>query len=259
MSRESITCGCTSALREAVGEQLLVAGEDGQLFFRHALLRETLYDDLLPGERVDLHLALARTFEDLDHDHGEDEMERAATIAGHYAAAGDQPAALRAFVRAALAARDVLAYGEAADLAERALELWPRVDRAQALVGLDRVDLLSLAAQAHANGGDHARSEVLLESALGELDPERDPRRYPAVLGRLARTQWQLNRGQDGIRTAERALAMLPAEEDSDERVSLLAWLARTRVLRGRFRDAIKDGEQALEAARRRVPSERRE
>ncbi len=237
------------ALREAVGEQLLVAGEDGQLFFRHALLRETLYDDLLPGERVDLHLALARTFEDRNHDHGEDEMERAATIAGHYAAAGDQPAALRAFVRAALAARDVLAYGEAADLAERALELWPRVDGAQALVGLDRVDLLSLAAQAHANGGDHARSEVLLETALAELDSEREPRRYSAVLGRLARTQWQLNRGQDGIRTAERALALLPAEEDSDERVLLLAWLARTRVLRGRFRDAIKDGEQALKAA----------
>ena len=237
------------ALREAVGEQVLVAGEDGQLCFRHALLREALYDDLLPGERVELHLALARTFELRNGTQGDREMESAATIAGHYAAAGDQPAALRAFVRAATAARSVLAYGEAADLAERALELWPRVEGADALVGLDRVDLLSIAAEAHANGGDHARTEVLLESALRELDPERDPRRYPELLGRLARTQWQLNRGQEGIATAERALAMLPEDEDSHERVSLLAWLARTRALRGRYRDAISDGERALAAA----------
>jgi DNA-binding CsgD family transcriptional regulator len=237
------------ALREAVGEQVLMAGDDGQLFFRHALLREAVYDDLLPGERVELHLALARTFETRNGAHGDREMESAATIAGHYAAAGDQPAALRAFVRAALAARCVLAYGEAADLAERALELWPRVDGADALVGLDRADLLSIAAEAHANGGDHARTEVLLESALRELDPNRDPHRYPELLGRLARTQWQLNRGQEGIRTAERALAMLPEDESSHERVSLLAWLARTRALRGRYRDAVSDGRHALEAA----------
>ncbi|MBV8710812.1 MAG: AAA family ATPase, partial [Solirubrobacterales bacterium] len=45
------------ALREAVAEQVLVAGEDGRLGFRHALLREAMYDDLLPGERSELHLA----------------------------------------------------------------------------------------------------------------------------------------------------------------------------------------------------------
>ena len=52
------------ALREAVAEQVLVAGEPTRLSFRHALLREALYDDLLPGERSELHLALARAFED---------------------------------------------------------------------------------------------------------------------------------------------------------------------------------------------------
>ena len=81
------------------------------------------------------------------------EVERATTIASHYAAAGDQPAALRATVRAALAARDVHAYGEAADLAERALELWPRVPDPQALVPLDRVELLTLAATGHSIAG----------------------------------------------------------------------------------------------------------
>jgi tetratricopeptide (TPR) repeat protein len=69
------------------------------------------------------------------------------------------------------------------------------------------------------------------------------------VLARLARTQWSLNRGLEGVETAQRALSMLPAGEESRERASLLAWLARTRVLRGRFRDAVKDGREALAAA----------
>src|SRR6478752_5765387 len=41
-------------LRKAVEMNILVAG-DGHYSFRHALLGEAVYDDLLPGERVRLH------------------------------------------------------------------------------------------------------------------------------------------------------------------------------------------------------------
>jgi ATP/maltotriose-dependent transcriptional regulator MalT len=238
-----------TALREAVAEQVLEAAEDGGVLFRHALLREAMYDDLLPGERVELHLALARLLEDRTAEDEDRQAQLAATIAGHYAAAGDQPAALRATVRAALAARDVHAFGDAADLAERALELWPRVPDAEGMLPLDHVELLRIAAAAHEIGGDRARTEVLLLSALRELDSATDPRRHSDLLFRLARAQWQLNRGLQGVETAQRALAMLPADEISHERASLLAWLARTRVLRGRFRDAIREGERALATA----------
>ncbi len=238
------------ALRQAVAEQVLVAGPDGALLFRHALLREAVYDDLLPGERVELHLALARAFEQRDTVDLDGSADAAGAIAGHYAAAGDQPAALRAFTRAAKAARNALAYGEAADLAERALELWPRVPDAEQLAGMDRADLLTLAAAAQTQIGDYNRAMVLLESALAEINLDTDPYRYSWVLARLARTLWALNRGLEGVATAERALAMLPdSAEPSHERAMLLGWLARTRVLRGRFRDAIQAGEKALEEA----------
>jgi DNA-binding CsgD family transcriptional regulator/tetratricopeptide (TPR) repeat protein len=237
------------ALREAVAEQVLVADEDGDLLFRHALLREAVYDDLLPGERGELHLALARAFEQRCTENLDREAVLAAAIASHYAAAGDQPAALRATIEAALAARNVSAYGDQADLAERALELWPRVASASEIVSLDHVDLLGLAAAGHGASGGAARAEVLLSNALQELDCEQDPRRYSGVLGRLARIQWALNRGLEGLETAQRALSMLPAEEPSRERASLLAWLARTRFLRGRVRDALVAGEEALAVA----------
>jgi DNA-binding CsgD family transcriptional regulator/tetratricopeptide (TPR) repeat protein len=237
------------ALREAVSEQVLVPGRDGTLGFRHALLREALYDDLLPGERGGLHLALARYLDDEPQGHDEYELELASAIARHYAAAGDQPAALRATVCAALAARRVSAYGEVSDLTERALELWPRVPEELRDVDLDHVGLLALAARAYWLAGDRARGEVMLQNALDELDPERDRTRYAGLLAALARTQWSLNRGKEGVATAERALAMLGESGTESERATLIGWLARTRLLRGQFKDAVKDANTALQAA----------
>jgi ATP/maltotriose-dependent transcriptional regulator MalT len=238
-----------AALREAVAEQVLVADEEGRLAFRHALLREAMYDDLLPGERGELHMALAVAFEAraaIEDDRG---LELSSAIAHHYATAGDQPAALRATVQAALAAREVHAYGDAADLAERALELWPRVPDAAESIPLDHVELLTLAATAQRVAGDRPRSETLIRRALRELDAESDPRRYSALLDDLSRVQWSLNRGLEALETAQRALELLPDDEPTSERASLLAWLARTLHLRGRYREALKEGETALTTA----------
>jgi DNA-binding CsgD family transcriptional regulator len=245
LERESLQ----AALREAVAEQVLVAGADGRFGFRHALLREALYDDLLPGERGELHLALAQYLEQVCEPGDERELERAAAVASHYAAAGDQPAALRSTVEAASAAGRVHAYGEAADLGERALELWPRVPDAEELLGVDHVTLLARAARAHSIADDRSRGEVLLQSALRELDPDRDPARYATLLSRLSRTIWSLNRGEEAVALGERALSMLSVEDPFGVRPLLLAWLARTKFLRGRFRQAAADGEVALQAA----------
>jgi DNA-binding CsgD family transcriptional regulator len=237
------------ALREAVAEQVLITGDDDRFLFRHALLREALYEDLLPGERSELHLRLARVLEVGCEERDDRELERTTAVASHYAAAGEQRAALRATVRAARAAEQVQAFGEAADLFERALELWPRVEGAEELLEMDHVSLVSLAAGAQMQSGHRPRGETLLREALRELDPDREARRYSTLLGRLARTQWALNRGQEGVQTAERALALLPDDDRGIERARLLSWLARTRYLRGRFREAIRDAEEALALA----------
>ena len=238
-----------ATLREALAEQVLIADEDERFCFRHALLREALYDDLLPGERGEWHLALAKALEAGELGGEERELDRATMIASHYAAAGDQPAALRASVHAATLAGRAHAYAEVSELLERALELWPRVTEDARPQEIDHVDLLARAARAYGISGDRSRAEVLLNRALEALDPERETQRYAALLGRLSRVQWSLNRGQFAIETAERALALLAPEEGGRERALLLAWLARMRVLRGRYRDAIGDGEVALTAA----------
>ncbi|MCB8043881.1 hypothetical protein JM654_05400 [Microbacterium oxydans] len=50
------------AIREAARSGILVIGDDDYRF-RHALLREAVHDDLLPGERARLHRAYAEALE----------------------------------------------------------------------------------------------------------------------------------------------------------------------------------------------------
>jgi DNA-binding CsgD family transcriptional regulator/tetratricopeptide (TPR) repeat protein len=238
-----------NALRESVAEQVLVAGADGRFGFRHALLREALYDDLLPGERGELHIALARELEQRCGADDDRELERASAIAGHYGAAGDQPHALRSTIAAARAAHKVYAYGEASALTERALELWPRVDDPEQVAGLDHVSLLTMAAESHQVVDERQRSVVLITEALRELDPEVEPARYAGLLAMRARNEWQLNHGEEAVDMAEQALAMLANDDPGGERPRLLAWLARSRYLRGRFREAATEGKAALEVA----------
>ena len=237
------------ALREAMAEHVLVADESGRFSFRHALLREVVYDDLLPGERNAMHLQLARELEASGElACAEDEAGRVAVIATHYAAAGDQSAALRATIHAAREARRVHAYGEMADLYQRAHGLWAQVPDAEAVAGIDEIDLLEAAAGAYALTGDHRHAEMLAEQGLRLLDPDVAPLRYARLLVRRGRTRWRLNQAGAGTEDLERALALLP-DEPSAERARLLSWLARTRTLRGHYREAIREGEHARTVA----------
>jgi DNA-binding CsgD family transcriptional regulator/tetratricopeptide (TPR) repeat protein len=239
------------ALREAVAEQILVAGSEGRFCFRHALLREVVDEELLPGERVGLHLAIAQRLEAEPVPHSDlDALERAGAIAGHYLAAHDQPAALRSAVAAAGLAERALAYGEAAALLQRALELWPRVPDAVRVAGCDHAALLAQAASASSIIDERTRAEELLRAALGEVDPAIEPERHAELAGGLARVLFSLNRNDEAVRTARQALELIGQRDGSPARALLLAWLARNQVLRGRFRDAIGAGEAALVAAR---------
>ena len=237
------------ALRETVAEHILVAGDGTRLCFRHALLREVVYDDLLPGERSAMHLDLARAIEaGGEFECAEDEAERVAKIATHYAAAGDQPAALRATIRAAREARRVHAYREMAHLYERAHELWARVPDAATVAGIDEVGLLEAAANASALDGDQRHSEMLADHGLELLDPEQEPVRYARLLVRRGRSRWRLNQAQAAMADLDRALTLLP-DAPSDERARLLSWIARTHVLRGHYREAVVEGERARAVA----------
>jgi DNA-binding CsgD family transcriptional regulator/tetratricopeptide (TPR) repeat protein len=237
------------ALREAVAAHILVANAEEAYAFRHALLREVVHDDLLPGERTELHSVLARALEERIAV-GNAGAHITAQAAHHWMAAGDQRAALKAAVRAAGAAERVDAYAEAHALLERALGLWNHVDDPEALIGTTRAQLLLRAADAAELSGEGMRLKALLHAALELVDPAEEPRRVASLLLRLHRIQWELNRQDESIETLDRALALLEPFEPTSELAALLAAKARARMLQARNREAIEAGREALEVAR---------
>jgi ATP/maltotriose-dependent transcriptional regulator MalT len=236
------------ALREVVAANLLVVDDEGRYTFRHALLREVVTDDLLPGEAAELHRAMAKALEPRMRN-GAGSAQVASAIAHHLFAAGDREAALAACVRAAHAALEVLAFHEAAHLIDRALELWDRVADPEQLAGLDQVELLSLAAHARDLDGDVARQEQLLRRALELVDEDCDEERVGRLLERLHRAQMLLNRQDEAVATLERGLALLPPDPPSPARTGLLSAKAKTAMLRSRFAEAIDTAREALTAA----------
>jgi DNA-binding CsgD family transcriptional regulator/tetratricopeptide (TPR) repeat protein len=239
----------SAAMREAITAQIVVADDGGRYTFRHALLREVLYDDLLPGERAELHLMLAHALERVAA--AGDGAWIATGIAHHYYSAGDQPRGLTSALAAATAVQGLHAYGEAASLLDRALELWPRVPDPEGLTGEDLGEMLTRAGRAHYLAGEEDVGAALYERAVEQIDDRDDPERAASVLAALATCQWSLGRADRSRATHRRGLELLPAREDSPARAQLLAQRVRFLLLQGRFRDVREEAPVALEAAER--------
>jgi DNA-binding CsgD family transcriptional regulator/tetratricopeptide (TPR) repeat protein len=234
-------------LHEAVDQQLLLPepGRDGYLF-RHGLVAEAVYSELLPGERVRLHTALATALE-AGLEMGDAPASRAARLAHHWAAAGDQPRALAASVQAAAAAEQVYAFAEAQLQLERVLALWDRVPDAEARVGTDRVALLSRCADAAYAAGDPARAAELVRQALGLVDAARHPRRAGLLHEQLARCLRMLG-DPDALVEQREAVRLVPSQP-SVERARVLGSLAQPLVAVDRFAEARRLAEEAATIA----------
>jgi len=234
-----------TALRDAIAGHVVAVDQSDRYTFRHVLLREVVYDDLLPGERSELHRAVARALEArLPGDGG---PGLASAIAHHYHRSGDQPEALRSAIRAADAATAAHAEADAAQMLERALELWERVADPGALAErLDHVDLLLRTSRAHRNTDD-ARRVTLLNEALREAraaDP--DDRRVPLLLQQRALAEWGLGRGEASRKSLDLARRLLADDAPETERIGLTISRMKLATLQSRYAETIALAEEVL-------------
>jgi tetratricopeptide (TPR) repeat protein len=112
------------AIEEAVTARLIVELPDhvGRFHFAHALVRETLCDELTTARRVRMHRRIALAIEQL---HGNDPEPPLAQLAFHYleaAQSGDATKSVEYAREAGRRALDQFAYEEAAEYFERALQ-----------------------------------------------------------------------------------------------------------------------------------------
>jgi DNA-binding CsgD family transcriptional regulator len=234
-------------LREAVDQQVLLPEPGGAGYlFRHALLAEAVYGELLPGERIGLHTALAGALE-AGLEAGDAPVSRAARLAYHWSAAGDHPRALTASIQAAAAAEEVYAFAEAQLQLERVLELWDRVADAQQRAGMDRPLLLSRCAEAAYAAGDPARAAELIGQALALVDQARQPQRAGLLHEQLARCLRRL--GDPDALVQQQQAVRLVAPAPSSERARVLGSLAQYLALVARFEEARGLAEEAVAIA----------
>lgn len=155
-----------AAVREAVESGVILTTETGYCF-RHALVREAILDDVLPGERERLHERYATEYES----HAQAGQPVAAAIAHHWEGARDVVRAFPAWLRAMREARATMGYASAAEHAQRALSLWDVVPDAERLAGMSRLELMGRTATYLRNAGDVERSLSILSAALRECRP----------------------------------------------------------------------------------------
>ncbi|MFG2352267.1 ATP-binding protein [Streptomyces sp. NPDC048521] len=230
------------ALREAVGRQLLVPGDGDTYAFRHALTREAVYADLLPGERSRLHGAYARLLAARGR-----APETAAERAHHYRESHDLPEALAACLEAADHARRLGAPAEELRHLETALDLWPSVPasvRPAVEGGLDRVTLTLRASAAAAHAGESHRAVSLTRAALAGVDQDTDFELAARVRYTLAGNLLTVDSLTAAHRYSSEALAMIPADPPSRTWV----WAAATHVATAR---QVGEDRTALRVARR--------
>jgi class 3 adenylate cyclase/tetratricopeptide (TPR) repeat protein len=235
-----------AALREASEHHVLVlTGRAMAYTFRHALLREAIYDDTFPGERLQLHRAIAET---LATNPELATTSATAELAYHWHAAGELPAALATSLQAAEEAERMNAYDEAVGHFERALGIWDRVPEAEEIAGVARVELLLRGSDLAERAGDAERALTLGERARDATD-DRTPVLAAAAETRIGRALWNAGRGQDAIEHLAEARRLVPSEPPSIQRAEALAEEGRVLMLTGRGREVRGRLEEALELA----------
>ncbi|KQM82092.1 hypothetical protein ASE68_01235 [Agromyces sp. Leaf222] len=235
--------GIDVAAREAVlGGVLTIEGDE--YAFRHALVREAILADLLPGERARFHGRYALAYENA----AQGTRRVAAEISFHWLGANDAARAFPATLRAMAEARAAAAYGSAAQLGERAIGLWDVVPDPATTAKMSKLELMGRTASHLRNAGEGERGLALVRAALEEC-PHDDPQ-YPRLLRDVG--LYLANVGRLGsIPMLEQALEALGDDGPDELRTTVLIALSGRFMIESRLDEAIEMSERALTAAMR--------
>ena len=228
-------------LRKAVEMNILVAA-DGRYSFRHALLGEAVYDDLLPGERVRLHAQYVAALQ-------AGARGTAAELARHARLAMDLDTALTASIQAGNEASQVGGPDEAAYHYQQALELL--VDpRRCAQVDLDLSKLVVSAAEALSASGDPERAVKVIAEQVDRLPVDAPTTWRARMMSTQALMMMMIDGDYDPVAISAEAVALVP-EGDSGLRTRVLATHARVLAGMGQYDEAQTVGLDALHLAER--------
>jgi DNA-binding CsgD family transcriptional regulator len=225
-------------LRPALAARVVELRDDVRLGFHHPAFLEVVYAELMPGERVRLHLAAAEALAA--------DQERFPAVVGemarHWHQAGELDRALDASLRAGATYSQMYAFGDAYAAYSRVLDLVERVPH-----DLDLSEVRLLAAEAAHHVGDPDRARELLELVRGDTD---DPHTRALAAERIGALHLMYGDGEAGERAFAEALALVPEGETSVLTARIQGGLALLGVGWSRLDDAERAGTEGLRIAR---------
>ncbi|MDT4939244.1 MAG: hypothetical protein QOG80_2915, partial [Pseudonocardiales bacterium] len=227
------------ALREAVDAHILEPTSSGRGYlFRHALLAEAVYDDLLPGERVRIHASYAAAVETA-------EDGSAAELARHARASNDPQTAYDSNIQAGDDAMSLAAPQEALNHYQAALELVPLVDGA----GDNPAPLVSKLVDAAIDAGRSYRGLRLARSALQALADDAAPLMRAELLYAFASAALAGEADDGTVSATGEAVQLVPSDPPTAFRARLAALHARGLLIMGREVDSERWAREAVEMA----------
>ena len=208
-----------TALRTVVESNVLVPGTGDRYAFRHALLAEAVYDDLLPGERVRIHGRYAEVFRTGRLPGSSAELARHARLGQ------DHRTALLASIEAGDEAMRVGGPDEAAHHYRQALTLV--IDPAVGDTSdLDVTDLVTRASDALLAAGHVAKAAAVVREQLNALPVDAPALARGQLLSALAGSIILLDNEEDPRVPAAEAVLLL-GEDHPRARAKALALQAR--------------------------------
>jgi predicted ATPase len=221
--------------------------DPSQYRFRHALMRQALFESLSHARRVYIHRSIADALE--GHPRAKELTE---VLAYQHKEAGQIERAIPHLRAAAERAQARLGFGEAVDFCQQALELMETVGTGD---GPDRLWLLrSMGAMRVALGDlDEAIENLLAAAALEGIDGWRptEPQRANALrLAALAHIErGELSAAEELL---DRASALLSEVADDPERGSVYYLFSQLRWHQSRHEEAFELAQKCLQEAERR-------
>jgi class 3 adenylate cyclase/tetratricopeptide (TPR) repeat protein len=226
----------------AMNARVIDEGDGADEFvFAHALLRQTLYDDLPTRRRTRLHRAVGEALERRE--------APPATLINHWLNADRPDKALVSSLAAATAAEAAFAMSNMAAHLELALDLWDDVDNATDIAGTSHADLVLRLTRAHYDFG--GRNEEAMARVAVELeDPNLDDRTRALLHNSMSRVFWLQGRGARSLKEAKEALRLVPKDEPNAAHAEILGSVASQLNLDSQYSEAIETAREALRLAR---------
>jgi DNA-binding CsgD family transcriptional regulator len=229
-------------IRAAVSAGILI-GKGDHYTFRHALLQEAIYGDLLIGERRLLHAraAAALSASATSDDH-------AAELAYHYFQARDLENALTWTLRAGEAAERLRAIPETLAHFDQALTILALLEPLNVEHVQQRIIALKGAGLANTSLARHAEAAAQLRSAADLIDPHIDPVARALVLAEAGDVLKNIDVSL-ALPVCDEAYALVSGSAPSVDAAYALGWTAAALIFAGHGSDARARAVEALAMA----------